>query len=487
MKPLTAQKSEKQGKKNNKQQIEQALIVTLLASVEIPISLGEIEKKLDFSINKKTLQRRLKKLTEQGSVVKVGEKRNTQYMLNKDGTVSIARANIDKDTYKDNNKDTNKDRDKDTEHVIFSKHANSLLDYLKTPSYGRIKCGYQLKLLDDYMPNETQYVPDDMRRRLLEQGKRFDKKLAAGTYARNIVQRLLIDLSYNSSRLEGNTYTKLDTQKLIEEGLTAQGKINEETIMIMNHKEAILFLVENVEEIVLNAFLIRNIHHLLSQDLLKNPTACGNIRQAEVAIGKSTYLPLSNPHQLEQQLALLLRKATQITNPFEQSFFLLIHLSYLQAFEDVNKRTARLACNIAFIKENLCPLSFIDVPQEVYFKALLYFYEKNDWQPALELFQWAYLKSCEQYDVVKESLGEIDTFRIQYRSLRKEAMGEIIRQRLTAQEAEVYLKTFCLQRTIELSDKFITMTEGELKHLHSGAIVGLGITEKAFKAWKEIQ
>ena len=84
-----------------------------------------------------------------------------------------------------------------------------------------------------------------------------------------------------------------------------------------------------------------------------------------------------------------------------QSFFLLVHLSYLQAFEDVNKRTARLTCNIPFIKGNLCPLSFTDVPQEDYFKALLYFYETNEVQPALELFEWAYKKSCEQYDVVK--------------------------------------------------------------------------------------
>ena len=108
-----------------------------------------------------------------------------------------------------------------------------------------------------------------------------------------------------------------------------------------------------------------------------------------------------NPHQIKELLARVLLKAEQISDPFEQSFFLLVHLSYLQAFEDVNKRTARLTCNIPFIKGNLCPLSFTDVPQEDYFKALLYFYETNEVQPALELFEWAYKKSCEQYDVVK--------------------------------------------------------------------------------------
>jgi Fic family protein len=159
-----------------------------------------------------------------------------------------------------------------------------------------------------------------MRAQLLEAGKRFDHKVAAGTYAKNISQKLLIDLSYNSSRLEGNTYSKLDTQRLLEQGLSAEGKVHEETVMIMNHKEAIGFLIENAEEIALNAFTIRNIHALLSQDLLANAAACGNVRRIEVTIGKSAYLPLNNPHQLEEYLALLLRKAAQINDPFEQSF-----------------------------------------------------------------------------------------------------------------------------------------------------------------------
>jgi len=95
----------------------------------------------------------------------------------------------------------------------------------------------------------------------------------------------LIDLSYNSSRLEGNTYSRLDTQKLVEEGIAATGKVHEETVMIMNHKEAILFLVENAQEFEINNMTIRNLHHLLSQDLLHNPEACGNIRAIEVNIG----------------------------------------------------------------------------------------------------------------------------------------------------------------------------------------------------------
>jgi len=465
-----------------KRKIHQELdvIIKILSNSANPLSLGDIEQTIEKSIHKKTIQRRLKSLFERGLVETQGKGRNQKYFVNKDNTFVTSVLNKDKKEAVVTLDAINEDKT----HPIFSTKALSQLSYLETPSYGRLKTSYQVSLIDRYIPNETQYVPDFVREMLYRTGKRFDKTLAAGTYAKHIGQRLLVDLSYHSSRLEGNTYSKLDTQKLIEDGLTAEGKVHEETVMIMNHKEAILFLVENAEEIPLSSFTIRNIHYLLSQDLLQNPNACGKVRQMEVNIGKSAYLPLNNPHLLEEYLALLLRKAEQVIDPFEQSFFLLLHISYLQAFEDVNKRTARLTCNIPFIRNNLCPLSFIDVPQADYFKALLYFYEKNDYQPALELFQWAYIKSCEQYDAVKESLGEIDTYRVQHRSARKEVMANIIRKGISGRDIEPILTSYCRENEIASSDKFITIVLQELEHLHTGAIVSLGITESIFEAWK---
>ncbi|KFX03834.1 hypothetical protein KP22_15345 [Pectobacterium betavasculorum] len=467
---------------DNRIQQEKTSILTVMLQLGEAKSLGEIEKSLSFSINKKTLQRRLKELYDDGQIVTVGEKRNTKYYVDKDNPYPLhVLKPFDKDKIDENIGTVPTDEDN---HPIFSKETLSLLAYLNTPSYARKKSSYRFDLVDNYLPNVTQYLPKEMLTTLAKMGKRFDDTLAAGTYAKNISQRLLIDLSYNSSRLEGNTYSKLDTQRLIEQGLTADGKVHEETIMIINHKEAIEFLIENAEEITINAFTIRNIHALLSQDLLANPNACGNIRQVEVSIGKSAYLPLNNPHQLEEYFSLLLRKAEQIHDPFEQSFFLFIHLSYLQAFEDVNKRTARLSCNIPFIKHNFCPLSFIDVPQEDYFKSLLYFYETNELLPALELFKWAYTRSCEQYDVVKESIGEIDVYRIQHRAARKVAMGNIIRQNLNESLTNQYLEKYCAENDIPSADKFIAMTLSDLAQLHVGSIIGLGITENMFIKWK---
>jgi len=343
---------------------------------------------------------------------------------------------------------------------------------------------YKKDFLDNYIPNETAYIPKAERLLLREEGERLDQELAAGTYAQQICQKLLIDLSYNSSRLEGNTYSRLDTEKLVVEGITAEGKIHEESVMIMNHKEAILFLVENAEEIALNSFTIRNLHNLLSQDLLSNPESCGSVRTIEVNIGKSTYKPLNNPHLLKEYLELIFVKAKKIEDPFEQSFFVLVHLSYLQAFEDVNKRTARLACNIPFIKGNLCPLSFTDVPRDDYLAALLMIYEINNVEPMRELFVNAYLRSCKQYDAAREGLGEIDAYRIQHRTQRKAVMGQIIKSDLHGSSIEAHIESYCEENEIEMSEKFIAMTLADLESLHAGAIIGLGITENEFNAWK---
>ena len=451
-------------------------IITILGGNPEGLARGKISEQLNFNIHDKTLQRRLTALVEQSRITKEGEKKATRYFP------AHAILETTKGHIRDNLERT-KGYLRDNKVKIFSLTSRKTLKFLEIPLHSREKVSYNRDFLDKYVPNKTNYVPKKTRDTLAQQGKRFDKRLAAGTYARQICQRLLIDLSYNSSRLEGNTYSRLDTQKLVEEGVMAEGKVHEETVMIMNHKEAILFLVENAQDIELNSLTIRNLHYLLSQDLLANPDACGNIRTLEVYIGQSTYKPLANPHILKELFELVLQKAKKIKDPFEQGFFLFIHLSYLQAFEDVNKRTSRLSCNIPFIKNNLCPLSFTDVSRDNYTAALLAIYEKNKIQPMLELFAWAYSRSCELYGVVKESLGEIDAFRIQYRQQRKAVMGQTIRQGLHGTEAEQFITAYCRKQNIEDIDKFAAMTLADLGSLHAGAIIGLGITEAQFNTW----
>jgi len=437
-------------------------IITVLEKHPEGLPRGQIAEKLSFSINDKTLQRRLATLASEGKITRTGARKATLYypVL-----------------------ETVKGHQKDNLASVFSPQSQEILKFIDIPLHRRDQVSYDRDFLNSYVPNESAYVPKEVRDILFKEGKRFDDQLAAGTYAQHISQRLLIDLSYNSSRLEGNTYSRLDTQKLLEEGITAEGKVHEETVMIMNHKEAILFLVENAQDIELSSMVIRNLHHFLSQDLLQNPEACGNIRSIEVNIGKSTYKPIDNQHVLKELFELVLQKAKKIDNAFEQSFFLLVHLSYLQAFEDVNKRTSRLSCNIPFIQNNLCPLSFKDVSRDDYTTALLTIYEKNDVSPMLELFSWAYSRSCEEYGLVKKSLGEIDAFRIEFRQDRKSVMGQIVKLGLHGQEVENLIETFCNEQNIEDIDRFTAMTLADLSTLHSGAIIGLGITEAQLNEW----
>ena len=441
-------------------------IIALLEHLPDGMARSDISKSLSNPLNYKTLQRRLASLVADNRIAVEGEKRGTKYF-----SLSSAKR-INKDNLKDKISD------------IFSKESQEKLKFLDEPLHSRPRMSYKREFLESYVPNETCYVPLEKRDILYKEGKRIDEQVAAGTYAQQVCQRLLIDLSYNSSRLEGNTYSRLDTQKLLEDGVSAEGKIEEETVMIMNHKEAILFLIQSASEIELNRYTILNLHNLLSQDLLADLSNCGAIRKMGVDIGKSAYKPLSNPHQLEELLELILVKARRIENPFEQSFFTLIHLSYLQAFEDVNKRNARLASNIPFIKNNLCPMSFTDVSRDHYSAALLTIYEQNDIGPMLDLYCWAYLRSCNQYSVVKESIGEIDGFRIQYRQQRKEVMGQIIRDDLHGSQLEQSIFDYCQEHDIIDTDKFTAMTLADLAVLHTGAIVGLGITASQLESWQ---
>ncbi len=147
------------------------------------------------------------------------------------------------------------------------------------------------------------------------------------------------------------------------------------------------------------------LHALLSDGLMPDPAMCGRIRSRAVEIGGSVYLPVALPQRLEELFGIVVGMAAEIEDPFEQAFFLMVHLPYLQPFEDVNKRVSRLAANIPFIRHNLCPLSFIDVPQQAYVDAMIGVYELNQVDLLRDVFVWAYERSCQQYVAVQQKLG----------------------------------------------------------------------------------
>ena len=260
-------------------------------------------------------------------------------------------------------------------YIPLSADSRDILAYVDQALEARKPVGYQRDFLDAYQPNKTWYLSESLRRQLRQMGQTGQGNAPAGTYGRAILNRLLIDLSWASSHLEGNTYTRLDTRELIEHGKVAQGKAAIETQMILNHKSAIELLVENAGAIGFDRYTLMNLHSALSENLLPNPADEGRIRRHAVDIGQSVYRPLSAPHLIDEALDLLLEKANRIVDPFEQSFFVMVHLPYLQPFADINKRTSRLAANLPLFRANLCPLTFLDVPEQAYGRSILGLYE----------------------------------------------------------------------------------------------------------------
>ncbi|MFA6036733.1 MAG: Fic family protein [Legionellales bacterium] len=437
-------------------------VLMAIKQMHEPISLPDLLKYLGEGYAERTTRRWLQELIEEKLLEKKGQKRGTLYFVKPETLIPQISP------------------------MLFTKQDEIAIAYVKQPLYTRKPISYQIQWLASYVPNKTFYLSVEQRTVLKKQGERSYTNELAGTYARHIYNRLLIDLSYNSSRLEGNTYSLLDTEKLIIEGVSAPDKLEQEKVMILNHKEAIRYLIDNAERMSIDVHTIRNLHYLLADGLLMEQGA-GNLRGHAVKIGGSTYLPLDNKVQLEQTLDLICKKAEQISDPYEQSFFLLVHMAYLQAFEDVNKRTARLSANIPLIKNNLVPLSFNDVPKDDYSAAMVAVYELNDTNPLASLYHFSYLRTCEQYDANVESIG-FDRIKVTYRAERRKLLKDIIVMAMTGEEIQRYIgvKT---QDLIPIADQseFIKTINEDIRGLDISRIAGLGITKEQLIAWQELQ
>lgn len=373
--------------------------------------------------------------------------------------------------------------------IELSKPSKNLLKSLSQSLSARTPVGYDQNFLRSYVPNRTFYLSTSHQNELQTIGRVENAVRPAGTYARNILDRLLVDLSWNSSRLEGNTYSLLETKRLLELGENASDKDVSETQMILNHKAAIEYIVESVVDMKISSHEVCSIHALLSENLLGDPSANGRIRQIAVGISGTTYMPLENPHVLKECFQLFVDKLNLIKNPFEQSFFALVHLSYLQAFEDVNKRTARLVANIPLIRENLRPLSFTDVDQESYIKSLLGIYEKNDISLLLDLYMWAYKRSTQKYSAIQQSLGEPNVLKLKYRDTIHEIIRNIILGKVIGSQVVSKIKNQIKAKKLVGADaiELFNVIETEILSLHDGNIARFKIRPSEFLAWKKMQ
>ena len=368
-----------------------------------------------------------------------------------------------------------------------SESGAEIQEYVRRPLRARKPVGYDRTFLDSYRPNDTFYLSQPDRRHLQEIGKPKIAVQPAGTYAKKILNRLLIDLSWNSSRLEGNTYSLLDTKRLIDLGKEAEGKALREAQMILNHKDAIEFLVGSAEEIGFNRYTILNLHGLLANNLLADSDAAGRLRHIGVGIEGSVFYPLEVPQLIEECFDQILATASAIVDPFEQAFFIMVQLPYLQPFDDVNKRVSRLAANIPLIKANLSPLSFESLPREVYAEAVLGVYELNRIELLRDVFIWAYERSADRYAAVRQSLGEPDPFRMRHRSALRQVVGAVVHGRMDTKQATAQVSVWTQEHIEEEErERFREVAERELLSLHEGNFARYQIRPSEFAAWKAV-
>ncbi len=372
------------------------------------------------------------------------------------------------------------------EGLPISPDSRDVLAYVEQPLSQRRPVGWQRELLADYEPNRSFYLPLPLRRQLHEMGRTAQAEAPAGTYSRAILGRLLIDLSWASSHLEGNTYSRLDTRELLEHGRAAQGKAAFETQMILNHKSAIELLVENIEDVGFNRYTLMNLHSALSENLLPNPSDEGRIRRHAVDIAQSVYRPLSAPQQMDEALGLLLDKVNRIEDPFEQSFFVMVQLPYLQPFADLNKRTSRLAANLPLFRANLCPLTFLGVPQSAYSHAVLGVYEMTRVELLRDLYVWAYERSTQEYLAIRQDLAQPDPLRLAWRELIKQTVREVVTQPQADALALIRPRVAAAVPEPE-RDAVLALIVEELRRLHEGVLARYGLRPGEFFAWRAAQ
>ena len=311
---------------------ERAVMETLLRSPD-PVSQRELMSRMRDAPSQATMSRVMSGLIVRGLLVKEGQTRGARFFLPPD------------------------------------------VRRVATDPRRRAPIPYDPDRIGGYVPNETRWLPKESAERMQAAVDRAGmQRLDASTWSRAIAERLLIDLSWASSNLEGNTYDHLSTELLIKYGQSASGRDGLETAMILNHKAAISAMLDGVEDAFPDAEGARRRHVLMMRDLM-DPADLGAIRRNAVRVSATSYRPSADHVLLASGLGDLLVKAERVENPFEASFLLLAGLSYLQAFGDGNKRMGRLLSNEPLLRAGLPPLTFIGIDQTPYVLGLIEFYE----------------------------------------------------------------------------------------------------------------
>ncbi|WP_029461550.1 Fic family protein [Serpentinimonas barnesii] len=390
-----------------------------------PVAPSALEHALQVS--RPTLNRDLRNLLAAGFLKKQGDGRSTRYLATEAAVVALRFLPPGFQT------------PLRSAALQWSASAQRLVEALGAPLGTRTPVGYDSGFVSSYIPNQSSLLPPQLATDLYHAGRSPDQQ-PAGTYAREVLEQLLIDLSWSSSRLEGNNKSLLDTRALFELGQQA-GPLDDDTLMLLNHKSAIEFMVDAVPTEGITVAVIVDLQAKLMRDLLRDSRDIGSIRRRVVNIDGSVYSPSHIPTLLEETLKAIVDKVRNIRNPVEAAFFLWLNLAYLQPFADGNKRTSRLCANMPLMLYNCAPLSFLDVERSDYATAMLGVYEHRNVAAAVDLFEFIYRRSMQKYSVLRAALSAPDPIRTKYRQTLNELMQFVVfhGRTLEAAFAEVYV------------------------------------------------
>ena len=312
----------------------------------------DIAKGIAFEGSDATMKRMIASGVKDGSIVVDGKARATRYRLSDQAHLLMP---LNLDTY------FSQDQDK-----------------------RQVQTSFNFDLIRQQLPVVTLFTDDEIAllNELQAEFKQHISEMTENEY-RKEMERLGIDLSWKSSQIEGNTYSLLETERLLRESKTADGKTKEEAVMLLNHKDALRFVLDNPDYLQhLTISHIEDIHQLLTKEL----SVDRGIRHRRVGITGTNYHPLDNEFQIREALHDTCDLSNSKENVFEKALLTLVLLSYIQAFADGNKRTARITSNAILIANGYCPLSFRSVDSIDYKKAMLIFYEQNNMYAFKKIF-----------------------------------------------------------------------------------------------------
>jgi Fic family protein len=312
----------------------------------------DIYKPVKRDIAFATLKRLLQKLITENLISVEGQGKSTKYLLSPGYELL---HNINMNTYFKLELDKRKAK-KDFNHELLSEV------FVHTPLFTEGELQHLTNLQSQYRKNVS-----------VLNNREYKKEL----------ERLAIDLSWKSSQIEGNTYSLLETERLLKEHAMSAGKTKEEATMLLNHKDALDFIIAHPAYVKkLSIRVIEDIHSIL----IKNLGVERNIRRRRVGISGTNYKPLDNEHQVKEALHDMCSLVNKEKNVFTKALLILVLISYIQPFLDGNKRTARIISNALLMHHGYCPLSFRTVDSLDYKKAMLIFYEQNNISAFKQIF-----------------------------------------------------------------------------------------------------